>query len=179
VSDVKSLLGSLLCLVLATSHTYAVKGGPGYGGGNVRTTGTYAGVLYPIGANNSIGLFSVQIPRTGLGTGTAFLFANSNAYNGTMQGTADPDSAQFTGFIDVGFLFSRRTRTGGTDAQPIFTIETLRAVGAGRVDGQIRNSGPRSRTVGRLVGTSLIEFNPVIEEPQLNYELIGFKQADL
>jgi hypothetical protein len=43
---VKALFGSLMCLVLATSHCYGLKGGPDYGGaGNL--IGQYAGILRP------------------------------------------------------------------------------------------------------------------------------------
>lgn len=181
----KALFGSLLCLVLATSQTYAVKGGPDYGtGGDVKTTGTYAGVLYPLDTVNSIGLFSVNIPRTGLGTGAVFLFANSSAYTGTMQATADPDSGAFTGFVDAGFPFVDAQCTANcTDpdlSKRTITILTLRAVASGRVDGRVKGNKSFSQASARLTGASLIQFNPDFGgSGGMVYELVGFKQAEL
>ncbi len=181
----KAIFGSLLCLVLTTSHCFAVKGGPVFGGGNVVTTGIYAGVLYPVQGANSIGLFSVQIPRTGLGTGTVFIFANQSAYNGTMQATADPDSAALTGFIDAGFNAVQAQCTANCSdpdtTKRTVTILNFRAVAAGRVDGQIKaNTGSFRQASARLIGGSLVQFNPdFLNVGALFYDLVAFKQASL
>ena len=181
----KALLGCLLCLVLTSAQCFAVSGGPDYGkGGTVRTTGIYAGVLYPLETVNSIGLFSVQVPRSGLGVGTVVLFANSSAYSGTMNATADPDSAVFTGFIDAGFNFVDAICTANctdpdTTKRTVTTL-TLRAVASGRIDGKVKATRTLSQTSARLSGTSLIRFNPDFSGVGgRSYELVGFKQAEL
>ena len=182
----KAVLGCLLCVVLTSSHCFALKGGPDYGlGGNVRTTGVYAGVLYPVDTVNSIGLFSVEVPRAGLGVGTVFLFANSSAYTGGMRATADPDSGVFNGFIDAGFPFVDAVCTANcTDpdlTKRTVTIITVRAVAAGRVDAEVKaNTGFNQTSAARLTGASVIQFNPDYSGVGgQTYEVVGFKQAEL
>ena len=181
----KALLGCLLCFVLCASQCFALKGGPDYGkNGRVRTTGIYAGVLYPVETLNSIGLFSVTVPRTGLGTGAVYLFANSSAYNGTMQATADPDSSVFTGFLDAGFAFVDVVCTANctdpdTTKRTVTTL-TLRAVASGRIDGKVKASQAFNQTAARLTGTSFIQFNPdFFGTGGLLYQLVGFKQSEI
>jgi hypothetical protein len=110
----KILLASLMCLVLGASQCFALKGGPwGRGGGRVTVTGTYAGVflppltpdLPPTEADNSLALFTVTVPSTGLGSGIVAIFRNGNYYSGTMVATADPDSARL--FANVSAAFSK------------------------------------------------------------------------
>lgn len=176
----KAVLGCLLCLILTSAQCFALKGGPVFGGGAVRTTGIYAGVLYPVDVVNSIGLFSVTVPRTGLGTGSMYLFANSNAYVGTVQATADPDSAAFTGFLDAGFNFVQTIQTSTDEnGNPVFTTQTLRAVASGRIDGKIKATQGFRQTAARLSGQSLIQFNPSFGSPGMLYQLVGFKQSDI
>lgn len=180
----KTLLGCLLCLVLATAQAFALKGGPNYGTGGVRTTGIYAGVLYPIEGVNSIGLFSVSVQRQGLGTGTVFLFANKSAYSGTMQAIADPDSAAFTGFIDAGFPAVQAVCTANCSdpdtTKRTVTILNFRAVASGRIDGEIKaNTNSFSTASTRLTGGALLDFNPDFDTDEALYELVGFKQAEI
>ena len=146
----------------------------------MRTTGIYAGVLYPVSVVNSIGLFSVTVPRTGLGTGAIYLFANSSAYTGTMQAVADPDSADFTGFLDAGFNFVQTIQTStDQNGNPVFTTQVLRAVASGRIDGEVKASPAFSQTAARLTGESLIQFNPSFGSSGLLYQLVGFKQSEI
>ncbi|MDQ6939929.1 MAG: hypothetical protein M3119_07205, partial [Verrucomicrobiota bacterium] len=91
----KILLASLMCLVLCTSESFALKGGPNFGT-RVRTTGVYAGLFVPTAADNSLGIFSATIPRTGIGTGTVGFFRNGIFYPGAIQAIADPDSGDLT-----------------------------------------------------------------------------------
>ena len=107
----KALLGSLLCYVLFATQCFAHKGGPNYGGGQVVTTGSYAGVLIPSG-DNSLGIFTVTIPAVGLASGTVALFRNGYFYPGTIQAIADPDSAILTGVVDATFDISFASPAG-------------------------------------------------------------------
>jgi hypothetical protein len=112
----KTLLGSLMCLVLTVAQSFAISGGPWGGSGRVTVTGTYAGVFVPIvivvdpgpppvtlPPDNSLALFTLKVPQTGLASGTAVVFRNGIAYSGTIQGSADPDSAKLTGVVDATF----------------------------------------------------------------------------
>lgn len=177
----KALLGCLLCLILGTSQSYALKGGPGLGGGQVRTTGVYAGVMTPgplsPGAN-SIGLFAVSIPRSGLGTGTVILFTAGQTYTGVFTGVADPDSAKLTGQIDASFPIISSVRE--SDGQ--ITTTTFLAKAAGKVDAKIRpNSRLFSAAAARLVGEANVQYSITVNNPftQIGYIVSGFKQAEL
>lgn len=181
----KSVFGCLLCLVFTATQSYAVKGGPDFGS-KVRTTGIYAGVLTPGALSpgaNSIGLFSVTIPKTGIGTGTVILFTAGQTYTGTFQGIADPDSAKLTGEIDAGFPFTTVVPSGTDDnGNQKYTSITVLAKAAGKVDGRIRaNSTYGSTASARIIGTSNVQFSIYVNQPftQIGYDVIGFKQQDV
>ncbi|MDQ6809456.1 MAG: hypothetical protein M3Z64_08565, partial [Verrucomicrobiota bacterium] len=94
----KAILGSLLCIVLATSQAFGISGGPQYPGGT-NLVGTYAGVLQPMfdptnpSSSNSIGVFSLGIPTSGTGGGTFVMFTQGRVFSGTIQGVGDPNKA--------------------------------------------------------------------------------------
>ena len=120
----KILLACLMCVVLSATECFAISGGPwGGGGGQVVVTGTYAGVLVPIPTvlapgpppvtltDNSLVLFTMKVPNTGLASGTSAVFRNGFFYTGTIQGSADPDSARLTGIVASEFSQDRQTGT--------------------------------------------------------------------
>lgn len=104
-----------MCLVLGASQCFAISGGPFGGGSQVTVTGTYAGVFVPIPTvldpgpppvtmtDNSLALFTLKIPKTGLASGVTAVFRNGLFYSGTIQGSADPDSAKLTGVVNSSF----------------------------------------------------------------------------
>lgn len=186
MSDMKSLLGCLLCLVLGTAQCFALKGGPDFGGSQVRTTGIYAGILVPgplSPGSNSLGLFSMTIPRNGLGTGPVVIFTEGETYNGTIQGTADPDSAAFIGVLRATFPFLITVPAGvDENGNQQFDTATVVAVAAGRVNGTIRqNTNIFSAASARLTGTAEVEFSLSVNNPftKIGYDVIGFKQSDI
>lgn len=101
----KALLASLICYVLFASQCFAIKGGPPYPGGTINTVGTYAAILVPKGSFNTLGLFTLVVPSTGLATGSAYMFGFGAALTGTVQGAVDPRSgslyAVFNTEIDI------------------------------------------------------------------------------
>jgi hypothetical protein len=185
---VKLLFASLLCFVLAVAETFAIKGGPDYGNVKVTTTGIYAGLFIPVGADNSFGIFSANIPKTGIGTGTVAFFRNGIFYPGTFQGVADPDSAVLTGVVDSTFNI-----TFTSEADPVThvtknTVVTFNANGA--LGGQIRpntnrfstataritgNAGITYKTVGGITGEDTSNAN---SEGPVAYQVSGFKQSE-
>ncbi len=97
-----------MCLILPLSQAMAIDGGPTFGGGgSVSVTGTYAGVLVPKpvppGIENSLGLFTTTVPKSGLATGTFNIFRGGKFYPGSISATADPDSGKFTGLANGQF----------------------------------------------------------------------------
>src|SRR2546430_801029 len=103
------LLACLMCLVLAMSQAFAISGGPFPSPAPV--TGTYAGVFVPIPivpdpatpevtlTDNSLALFTLSIQKLGLASGTAAVFRNGISYSGSIQASADVDTAKLRGVI--------------------------------------------------------------------------------
>jgi hypothetical protein len=109
----KIVLACLMCVVLTASECFAISGGPVFGGSQVSVTGTYAGVFVPVPqvldpgpppvtfTDMSFALFTLNVPKVGLATGTVAIFRNGNAYTGDIQASADPDSAVVSGVISA------------------------------------------------------------------------------
>ncbi len=184
VFRVKILLASLLCFVLVASQTFALKGGPEFGG-NVKTTGTYAGVMIP-GAlspgSNSIGLFTLLLPTTGLGSGTVVIFTAGETYTGTIRGSADPDTAKLVGEVSASFPVIEIV-PGPPDSNGNSTAVTITvaATAAGSVKGKMKaNKNLFSTASVRIVGSADIQFSLTVNNPfdEIIYDVSGFKQAE-
>ncbi len=185
-NHMKTIFACLLCLVFATAQTFAIKGGPGPGTQQVRTTGIYAGVLTPgplSPGSNSLGLFSITIPKSGIGTGTVIIFTAGETYTGSFQGVADPDTAQLSGEIAASFPYVEIVPTGVSDKGVVtYTTVTVSATAAGRVAAKMRaNTNRFSSASVRLSGDSNIQFSLTVNNPftQIGYIVNGFKQAEL
>ncbi|MBV9009011.1 MAG: hypothetical protein JO354_07575 [Verrucomicrobia bacterium] len=180
----KALFGSLLCLVFTVAQCFALGGGPNYGGPGVTTTGIYAGVMTPGDLSpgaNSLGLFSVTIPKTGLGTGTVIIFNVGETYTGTFTGIADPDSAQLTGEVDAEFPYTYSVPSGVTNGVTTYTTVTVVAKAAGKLTGQLAaNTNVYSSASVRLTGSADVQFSLSVNNPfnEIVYDVIGFKQAE-
>src|SRR5438552_3697148 len=183
----KSLLGtgapSVFAFLSIALLSMGISGGPVYTrGGNLDVTGSYAGTLTPTVPNNSMGLFAVTIPKTGLGTGTLSIFVMGNAYVGTINATADPDRAKLTGFFNAGFNYIKTVESGvDKDGNVTFTQITVRAVATGSINAKIKASRTTSQSTARLNGLALVTFDPASAfdfglPDSLTYKVIGFKQ---
>ncbi|CAN5591898.1 hypothetical protein BH20VER1_BH20VER1_03170 [soil metagenome] len=112
----KALLGCLLCLVFTSAQCFALKGGPPYPAGT-NVVGTYAGVLEPRFdptdpfSSNSLGVFSLSVPGTGLATGTFVMFSRGMVFRGTIEGLGDPTRGSVTGVLDAAFTITNRSTT--------------------------------------------------------------------
>ena len=108
----KALFGSVLCLVLATSQSYAVKGGPNFGGGGTNIVGSYAGVLQGLfdptnpSSSNSIGIFTLGVPQTGNASGNFIMFARGRTFRGTIEAAADPNKATLKGIVSASYSYN-------------------------------------------------------------------------
>lgn len=101
----KTLLAILLSFIISEAPVLAIHGGYTLGGAQT-VTGTYAGVLIPTsdtllttGSNaatgfgsDALGLFTLSIPTTGLGSGTVVLFSGQQQLFGSIQAIPDPNS---------------------------------------------------------------------------------------
>lgn len=103
-----------MCLVLTIAQTFAISGGPWGGRNQVSVTGTYAGVLIPalvvvdpgpppvtLPPDNSLGLFTIKVPQTGLGAGITTVFRNGIFYIGVIVASADPDTARVSATLEA------------------------------------------------------------------------------
>lgn len=186
-----------MCLVLPTSQAFAINGGPFGGGGQVDVTGIYAGVLVPkldptIGLkDNSLALFTMTIPRTGLASGTAVVFRNGIFYSGNVTASADAETAKLSGVINAVFqeIFSTSTGTSTSsetitaeyDANGRFAGARISSSGDGSVFGATRIRGNAALTYKNFRSNSSTP-NP---DPNgdsggaIPYKVVGFKQSPI
>src|SRR2546429_773495 len=188
----KALLGCLMCLVLTLSQVFAISGGPFSGGGRVAVTGTYAGVLVPtvdptIGlADNSLALFTMKIPQTGLGSGTSAVFRNGFFYPGTIDASADPDRAQITGIVRASFEVNGVVLFSGSRS-----ITAIYYASGSFANAKVKASNSSSFSSGsvRLAGTASLTYTNVktdgsAPDPNgdsggpVHYSIQGFKQSN-
>jgi hypothetical protein len=106
----KTILAILLGFILSEAPVLAMHGYTLGAAGGV--TGSYAGILVPTedtilatGSNeadfgqNSLGLFILNVPTTGLGSGTVYLFSGGEELTGPIVALPDPTSD--TGIVGV------------------------------------------------------------------------------
>lgn len=193
----KALLGSVMCLVLTMSQGFAISGGP-WGRGQVTTTGIYAGLFIPTVSDNSLGIFSVTIPKTGVGAGAVAFFRNGIFYpNGTIQAIADPDSAVLTGVVQSTFNITFTSETSGNPPTTKDIVITFTANGS--IKAKIKaNTNTSTTASARIKGTADITYATVGSAPgfdssggnsacpsdpstdcPIHYQVNGFKQSEV
>ena len=210
----KVLLGFLMCLVLTIAQTFAISGGP-WGRNQLVVTGVYAGVMKPkkVPATcpadpstcpdsppgcsaNSLGVFSVGVPTSGLATGTFVMFSQGRVFSGTIQGNADPGKATLTAVLSASYNF---TVTFGPTPCPIPTpapactpsafTEQVTATADGNLNTHITTQLSRESlgaTATRLVGSATIDISHGEVNPDLSpfvnchmeLKVSGFKQSE-
>ena len=201
----KILLGCLMCLVLGASQCFAISGGPFGGASHVTVTGTYAGVFVPIPVtnptpppatitDNSLVLFTLKIPRTGLASGVAAVFRNGIFYVGTIVGSADPDTAKLTGEVNAAFFQVSSTSTTSTTIKAEYDANG-KFVNAKVVANQTVGSSSATRIRGKasLTNTNDATVSGVMPDPNgesgppycsgttpcpIEYKIHGFKQSE-
>jgi hypothetical protein len=156
---VQALLGSLLCLVLAASQSFAVSGGPPYPGGSTSIVGTYAGVLEPRFdptdpfSTNSLGIFSLGVPGTGLATGNFIMFVRGTVFKGTIQGLGNPNDGTVRGILDASFSITTSEATTTSGFGFIFTTSatTVAARAQGNLNATVIGGRSGSATSATLL----------------------------
>ncbi len=183
----KILLASLMCLVLCTSECFALKGGPPYNGTGASVVGQYAGVLQPPfcpladpsqcpAGYNSIGIFSLRVPDTGLGSGVALIFQNGRSFTGTITATGNPNSSVITGVLDTQFSYQVQCGLDNT---------TITATASGALTANI--TPPKNGIVSvfaiLLKGTANVVVTDAVDcvyvaQPAVAFQVDGFKQSN-
>ena len=191
----KIVLACLMCLVLGASESFAIDGGPVYPGGT-NVVGTYAGVINRVVTDapvdcgaNSIGVFSVGVPKTGISSGTFVMFSQGRAFTGTIQGVADPGKSTLKGVLSATFNFTvTQTIINPVTGVPTTTTTDVTASANGSLKTQIASGADLTFgvTATRLRGTATLS----IDMGQLNADLTplivcevtlrvrGFKQSN-
>lgn len=123
----KILFASVMCLVLGAAECFAIKGGPVYPAGT-NIVGTYGGVLQGLfdpttpSSSNTIGVFSLGVPKTGNATGPFVIFARGRVFSGTIQASADPTKASIKGVLSATFNYTLSQTV--TDSAGVTTVIT-------------------------------------------------------
>jgi hypothetical protein len=162
----------------------------GTGGG---TTGTATPTITE--TSNTIAVFSLSVPDTGLATGTFLAFAGGRTFNGTIDGLADPDSANILAVLQGTLQFSLTFTTTSTSASGVTTtVNTVPVTATATGSLQATVSAPLAATVtttpalARLGGSAHLDVNfgnldPNTLAPEINGSLdfivIGFKQSNV
>jgi hypothetical protein len=154
---VKALFASLLCLVLTVSQTFAIKGGPPYPAGT-NLVGTFAGVLQGVfdptkpSSNNSIGVYSLGIPKTGNATGPFVMFARGRVFSGTIQATADPTKASIQGVLSATFNYNLSVLVTDSTGSHIDTVPVTATA-----------NGPLTSTVSAIKSKNLTTSSTIMQ----------------
>ncbi len=185
----KSVLGSLLCVILSAAQCFAISGGPPYPVNKTSLSGTYAGVLQPVyDPNNpstadSLGVFTLGIPTDGASTGGFLMFARGRIFGGTIQGVTDPNHATVSALLYATYNYTLTFLDGTGSVQ---TSDVTASV-TGTVTAKVtQNTNTQSQSSALLTGTADAVISnggvqdngdPVINGT-LNLEVMGFKQSD-
>jgi hypothetical protein len=173
------LFSLLMCLVFGAAQCFALKGGPPYPVGT-NIIGTYAGVLQGVfdptnpRSSNTLGIFSIGIPQTGLASGSVAIFTGERTFVGTIQGIGDPNKGTLRAALQAVPVV-----TGGGE-----TITTLNFHADGTVSADIKTVRSAFNTVAntRLTGTSTITTtNRNVTPPAQtvsSFVVDGFKQSN-
>lgn len=198
-----------MCLVLGAAQCFAIDGGPVYGGGQVTVTGTYAGSMVPIPTvlapgvtvtDNSLVLFTFQVPKSGLASGTAAVFRNGFFYSGAsgglggtttggsggsqgIQASVDPDSGKITGILSTSF---EEDITSGTTTQTAHFQADGQFVNAKVVSNTSSTSTALARIRGKASLTYILGANADLVPNSgaadsggpIFYKIKGFKQSE-
>ena len=134
--------------------------------------------------DNSLALFTLTVPKTGLATGTSAVFRNGLFYPGTILGSADPNTAKLTGIVNASFQITPRTGT-------ITIIYDYFANGQ-FVNTKITAPGGSNNTI-RIRGTAKLTYTNDAPDPAtgtfpdpkgdsggpIQYKIHGFKQSEV
>ena len=177
----KKVLSLLVAFVLLQVQTWALSGGPVYGGSQAAVTGTYAGVFTGVGGTaidltgtglvdasgtNALGLFVLGVPATDLAVGTFGLFFQGIFFQGGMLGIVDPNkqtlSAVAQGIhvtqLSSSTFFGQSFTSVNFDSTADGTIKAKLGIGGATVTGataSITLVGTGAFTVSKIVTTTV------------------------
>ena len=188
------LFALLICLVLGISECFAIKGGPPYPAGT-NIVGVYAGVLQGAfdpttpSSSNSIGVFSVGVPKTGIASGPFVMFSRGRVFSGTSKERPIRPKRPIKGVLSATYNFNlSRTVTDSAGNTTIVTIP-ITATANGPLEatvGSFKSAKTLSAATTILQGTATLNIaegqvgangDPIIVSI-LSLTVSGFKQSD-
>ena len=189
----KALFAYLLCLVLTVSQTFAIKGGPPYPAGT-NLVGTFAGVMQGVfdptkpSSSNSIGVYSLGIPKTGNATGPFVMFARGRVFSGTIQATADPTKASIQGVLSATFNYNLSVVVRDSDGSTHIDTVPVTATANGPLTSTVSAIKSKNLTTSSTImqGSAVLNISqggvaangdPVIVDV-LSLTVSGYKQSD-
>jgi hypothetical protein len=130
------------------------------------TTGEQTGTM------NSIGLFTVAVPSSGIGQGSFLIFTEGLSYSGTIVAVGDPGAGTLTGILEATYsyvdfvrddngdiVYQATTTNGVTTVAPV--SDTFEAAVRGSLNANVESSlasinatSAASGNFGRLSGTA-------------------------
>ena len=172
----KKVLSLLVAFVFMQVQTWALSGGPQYGGDQASVTGTYAGVFTGIGGTavnlgtgtlvdsagtNAVGLFVIGVPAVDVANGSMALFFEGAFFQGGIIGIADPNKKTLTGVCQGVHITQLSTFTD------LFFGQTAKTVNYdSRADGTIKASIENTGINGiTLVGTGSFTVSIIVSTP--------------
>ena len=194
--EMKTLLAILLSFIIADfpvfgRDTYTLPGG------STSLVGAYAGVLIPTADNllvakatdfgsNALGLFTLSIPTTGIGVGTAIIFSDGQTFSGSIQALPDPsNSTGVVGIMTATFSYTLNEVISSSTGQTLSSVSVTASAEGSFDAGQATNASSSGGQGIDLDGTSLINVSegvvsnngtPVIDE-QITFAIEGYLQS--
>jgi hypothetical protein len=194
------VLSFLLAYAFLQAETWAIGGGPNTGTTAAALVGTYAGVMIPIDQTSvtqipssaSIGLFSIGVPQVGLAQGSAVVFVNGLAFQGTVLGVADPKDQTLQGIVQGQSTAQVTSLVPTIDANGnvVFQQITSLVFAQGNIDTKIDGAGTVSPlgadpSATRLKGKAQLDLFQTLNADgtpsvtnTVTFKVDGFKQSD-
>lgn len=190
----KALFAALLCFVLTASQTFAIKGGPAYPAGT-NLVGTFAGVMQGVfdptnpSSSNSIGVYSIGVPKTGNATGPFVMFARGRVFSGTITATADPTKATIKGVLNATFNYNLSVIVTDSDGTTHIDTVAVTATANGPLESTASSTKNKNTGIASTIlqGTAVLNIaqghvaangDPVIVDI-LSLTVSGYKQSDV
>jgi hypothetical protein len=119
----KRILSFLLCIIFLKAQAIAIHGPLEGADSGTILLGTYSGTLIPEDADqgtrvidlqtgetketlNSIGLFTVAIPSSGIGNGSFLIFTEGRSFAGTITAVGDPGAGTLTAILEATYEYT-------------------------------------------------------------------------
>lgn len=179
----KKVLSLLVAFVFLQVQSWALSGGPVYSGTTAAVKGTYAGSMVTNLGGNSLGIFAMGVPATGLASGIFAMFVNGGGFYGSIVGIIDPDKLTLNALAQAQENEQIVNSVGGS--VQIITIPV--AIAAGVIKCKLKQGnqqfGSSSGGGYRLTGSGTLQTsvfdalgNPVPGAP-IDVTVDGFQQS--